>query len=531
MTDYRYIIVGSGIAGLYAALLAQAAGSVLVVTKDRPAESNTLYAQGGIAAPVGPDDDPALHLQDTLAAGAGLVDERAARVLTAEARERIAHLMALGVPFDRTNGHVALAREGAHTVARVLHAGGDATGRNIAAVLLAHVSRSDRVTLLEEQMLTDLLVAQGRVQGIEVLDCRTGRRRQFTGQHIILATGGAGRLFARTTNPPVATGDGLAAAFRAGAALADLEFFQFHPTALALPGAPAFLISEAVRGEGAVLRNAAGEPFLRRLDPRGELAPRDIVARAIFQEMARTGQPCVYLDLTHLPADRVRQRFPTIAQVCARYGLEITTTPIPVAPAAHYYMGGVWTDTWGRTTLPGLYACGEVACTGVHGANRLASNSLLEGLVFAARAITASLRPVPPEDPPALPAEWLAVPPLETAASEPPDRAALQTLLWEKAGLVRTGPDLAAAYGRLTAWQAALAGRPPQTRADCELANLVLVGRLLVLAAWRRTESRGAHYRADYPATDPAWRRRQVWTVAPVEVDRGVPVDCGAGGG
>lgn len=384
---YDLIVVGSGLAGLYGSLLAARRGRVLLLSKSELADCNTFHAQGGIAAALLPPDTPALHYRDTLVAGAALSEPRAVRALVEEGPARVRDLIRLGVPFDRHDGALDFTREGAHSANRVLHAGGDASGARIETTMVERVSASSNVDLREHCLLLDLLLRSGRVVGARVLDEENGEIREYFGNAVLLATGGAGQLFAHTTNPTVATGDGIAVAFRAGAALADLEFVQFHPTALFKEGAPRFLISEAVRGEGGVLRNAAGEAFMTSYDPRGDLAPRDVVSRGILFEAQRTGGDRAYLDVTHLGAAHFRARFPTIARVCAEHGIDFGHEPIPVAPAAHYLMGGILTDEHGATTLPGLYASGECACSGVHGANRLASNSLLETIVFSARAV------------------------------------------------------------------------------------------------------------------------------------------------
>src|SRR6185295_4955685 len=387
---YDYIIIGSGIAGLYAALLARQHGSVCVLTKGSIDECNTKYAQGGIAAAVGADDDPELHFKDTIDAGAGLVDPEAARILVEAAADRIHDLVTFGVPFDSADGEVALGREAAHSRNRILHAGGDSTGAHI-EISLSSLARMSRITIKEYVQVEEIVVEGGHATALIALDTRTNATTRFDAGAIILATGGVGQLFRVSTNPEVATGDGIALAYRAGAEVQDMEFIQFHPTALRLPGVPIFLISEAVRGEGGLLRNAAGERFMLAYDERAELAPRDIVARAIVSEMQRSGTDRVYLDITHLPAERVTARFPQIYRYCLDHGVDMTKEPVPVSPAAHYMMGGVRTNTWGETTLPGLFACGEAACTGVHGANRLASNSLLETVVFAKRIVERTL--------------------------------------------------------------------------------------------------------------------------------------------
>lgn len=506
MKHYDYVIVGSGIAGLYAALLAQEHGSVLVLTKGPIEECNTRYAQGGIAAPVGPDDSPELHLEDTLVAGAGLVNEEAARILTSEAADRIADLVRFGVPFDTVDGEVALAREGAHSRARVLHAGGDSTGQHI-ELTMSSLARLSRVTILEHCLAREIRLEDGAVRGLEALDARTGTSEEFECRFLILATGGCGQLYRVSTNPPVTTGDGVALAYRAGAEVMDMEFIQFHPTALRLPGVPAFLISEAVRGEGAFLRDEGGRRFMPDYHPQAELAPRDVVARAIVTEMARSGSDRVYLDVTHLPPEKVSSRFPQIYRFCLEHRLDITREPIPVSPAAHYAMGGVRTNTWGETNLPGLYACGEAACMGLHGANRLASNSLLETVVFAKRVVQRTL------DSPGTPAPATpdALPLATAAAAEAPraDRTAVQALMWEKVGIVRDGSALAEAARLLSAWDAALPA--PSDRPSHELANLVLAGRLVTEGALQREESRGAHYRRDFPEPRAEWLRHTVF--------------------
>ena len=510
---YDYVIVGSGIAGLYTALLAREHGHVLVLTKGGIEDCNTRYAQGGIAAAVGAEDSPELHMEDTLTAGSGLCDREAVRILTSEAPQAIADLMRLGVEFDASQGEVALAREGAHSAARVLHAGGDATGARI-ELTRASLARMSRIRVLEQVLATEVLIdpEEGRACGMRVQDLRSGQEESFQGRHIVLATGGGGRLFRFTTNPEVATGDGIALAFQAGASVRDMEFFQFHPTALHMPGAPPFLISEAVRGEGGILRNIQGRPFMQELHPQGDLAPRDVVSRAMVAEMRRTGSDHVLLDVTHLPPSTVTARFPTITSTCLQYGLDITRQAIPIAPAAHYMMGGVRTNTWAETSVPGLYACGEVASTGVHGANRLASNSLLETVVFGRRLVQRSLGEGDPSEAPGLPELHVPLAALAPAAqASPPSVAALQDLLWEKVGMERDEASLSEASGLLDAW--ALALEDPSDQESRQLAGMVLLGRLMVQAALLRHESRGAHYRSDYPEPLEEWRKHIVLTL------------------
>jgi L-aspartate oxidase len=504
---YDYLIVGSGIAGLYAALLARDHGSVLLLTKGSIDECNTKYAQGGIAAAVGADDDPELHLRDTIEAGAGLVDEAAARILVEAAADRIADLVSFGVPFDSSDGEVSLGREAAHSRNRILHAGGDATGAHI-EISLSALARMSRVTIVEYAQVEQIVVKGGRAVGVLALDTTPGSAHattRYEAAAIILATGGVGRLFRVTTNPDVATGDGIALAYRAGAEVMDMEFVQFHPTALTLPGVPVFLISEAVRGEGGLLRTATGERFMLAYHEKAELAPRDVVARAIVSEMQKTGADAVYLDVTHLDAAKVRARFPQIYRHCLEHGLDITNDRAPVSPAAHYMMGGVRTNTWGETTIPGLYACGECACTGVHGANRLASNSLLETVVFARRIVDRTVvggtAAAPSEEARELPIR-------DSDSSEPTDATALRALMWNQVGIVRDGAELESATRRLAGMASA---SDAQNRQQLELSNMVLTGRLMAEAALLRDESRGAHYRRDFPAARDEWRRHIVF--------------------
>src|SRR5512136_1956003 len=387
MRTYDYVIIGSGIAGLYTALLAQRRGSsVLILTKGSIDDCNTKHAQGGIAAAIGEGDSPDLHFWDTVVAGAGLSNREAVRILVTEAADRIADLTELGVPFDTIDGEVALAKEGAHAMPRILHAGGDATGEHIEVTLGRRV-RESRIEVLEHCLATEILIEDGVVRGVQALDSHTGSMEQFRCKQLVLATGGGGRLFKYTTNPEVATADGVSLAFQAGAEIMDMEFFQFHPTAIRLPGVRPFLISEAVRGEGGLLRNVEGHRFMPDYSPEKELAPRDVVTRSILYEMQKTRSERVFIDITHLAPRVITTRFPLIYRFCLEHGLDITKGLIPVAPAAHYMIGGVKTAIWGQTNISGLFACGETACTGVHGANRLASNSLLEAVVFSNRII------------------------------------------------------------------------------------------------------------------------------------------------
>jgi len=512
--SYDLIVVGSGIAGLYAALLTAPHRRVLLVTKGALEESNTRYAQGGIAVALAPGDSPELHLRDTIAAGDGLCDARQVAILTEDAPGCILDLLQRGVPFDRERGELAWTREAAHTVSRVLHSGGDATGASVERTLALAV-RAAGVTVQEHALCTALLQSGGRVKGVTLLR-EDGTISEVQAGNVLLATGGAGQLFARTTNPAVATGDGMAIAFRAGAELADVEFMQFHPTALVLPGAPSFLISEAVRGEGGVLRDRSGRAFMADYHPDCELAPRDVVARSIHAQMQRTGEPHAWLDMTHLAEEHINRRFPSIVRFCRGIGIDPVRQSIPVAPAAHYWMGGIRTDSWGRTTLPGLMACGEVACTGVHGANRLASNSLLEGLVFAQRAAQCLLSMDSGENNLSRSGSWLPSWSFEerTIGASAPEqiRTALATTMWKHVGVVRSAESLYAARETIAQMADAMIPTPSSheprfsQRAAYEAVNLMLLGRLLVEAALVREESRGAHFRTDFPQREPSWQ-------------------------
>ncbi len=490
-----FVVIGSGVAGLRAAIELSRVGQVTVLTKDRLDESNTEYAQGGVAVALSDEDESGLHIEDTLVAGAGLCDEAAVRVLVEDGPGDITELIEWGANFDREDGALAFTREAAHSRRRILHARGDSTGSEIVRALLAHAGRRPEIEFHPHAVTTRLLVADGQCRGIRYIDTVRREERELTARAVILATGGAGQIYAQTTNPEVATGDGIILAWEAGALVADLEFVQFHPTALALTGAPCFLLSEALRGEGGRLRNHRGETFMERYDPRGELAPRDIVSRAIRAEMDLTGDRSIYLDLTHLDGQFLRARFPKIYRTCRELGLDLTRDPLPVSPAAHYMMGGVRTDIHGRTTLPGLYAAGEVACSGVHGANRLASNSLLEGLVFGARAgrAAAAEGKAPagaPRPAAAVSADWRIDPQL---------KAQVQDLMWRKVGLIREGAELTAAIAELEQ----LAQRAHNLRSR----NFALLGGLIAAAALWREESRGGHYRRDFPTRDDQrWR-------------------------
>ncbi len=496
--DCDFLVIGAGVAGMRAAIELAQAGSVLVIAKDSLRESSSEYAQGGIAAALNDDDRIELHEQDTLYAGDGLCNVAAVHTLVQEAPAAIHELIEYGAEFDRIGSKLVFAREGAHSRNRVLHAHGDSTGQEIARALYHKASTIPAIHFETYSAVVDLLTNDaGAVIGAVALEESTGELHDIHARAVLLATGGLGCVYTETTNPAVATGDGVAMAWRAGAQVADMEFVQFHPTALHLEGAPRFLLSEALRGEGAVLRNRIGEAFMERYHEMRDLAPRDVVSRAIVAEMARTDSPHVWLDLTARGSAFIHERFPRIFETCLAYGLDLGKESAPVHPAAHYAMGGVHTDLNGRTSLPGLYAAGEVACTGVHGANRLASNSLLEGLVFGARAgremrncvaATASRNPDKPEP------TWL-VPDMPIAQ--------LRELMWKNCGIVRNREGLQAALDAMDRTPMLPAERP--TLAAIELRNILQAGKLIAACALWREESRGAHYRTDFPEKNEAF--------------------------
>ena len=502
-SETDFIVVGGGIAGLRAAISLAEAGRVLVVTKQEITESNTQYAQGGIAVALSDDDEIDLHLQDTIEAGDGLVNIEAARVLVEEGPSRIQELIEWGTQFDRSGSKLTFTREAAHSRSRILHAHGDSTGREIGRALFARAQSTPQISFTEFEFTADLCLDKGRAVGVLLL-ASDGSQRAVHAKAILLATGGAGQAYSDTTNPSVATGDGIAVAYRGGAAISDMEFFQFHPTALSLPGAPRFLLSEALRGEGALLLNPARERFMSRYHPMAELAPRDVVARAIVQEIAAsTITPAVaYLDIRHIQAEHLLERFPRIYTTCKQYGVDITTDLVPIRPAAHYLMGGIKTDLNGRSTLSGLYAAGETACTGVHGANRLASNSLLEGLVFGARAGEAMRN-----ERSSAPAESCAPISRSVNSSNVAEVAEhLKASMWQNAGVMRNKQGLDDLQEHIAQWKTSFPTGPH--RQIIETRNLLDVAELITRSAIFREESRGAHFRTDCPHHDDAHFRK-----------------------
>lgn len=501
------LIIGAGITGIRAALAIDPKLEVVLATKDVISQSNSTYAQGGIAGVFDPLDDFASHVADTLAAGKGLCNREIVETVVQEAPDRIRELISLGAVFDQVDGEIALTQEGGHSHRRVVHALGDATGKEVMRALIERIQREPQIATWEKTFTIDLLTQDGECRGALVWNAQHGKTFVWAKQ-TILATGGAGRLFRETTNPEIATADGQAMAFRAGAELRDMEFMQFHPTVLYIAGSSRHLISEAVRGEGGVLRDCHGYRFMPDCDPAAELAPRDIVSRSITRQMEKTRHHCVYLDLTHLDKALVQERFPHIGQVCAEFGLDLTRDLIPVRPGAHYMIGGLTVDDEARTTLPRLWAAGEVSSSGLHGANRLASNSLLEGLVFGLRAgRNASAAAQADEDR----FTALSLTPESSTATQPLDASlklddllnSLNSEMWRNVGIERSAEGLEAALQQVEFWDRYVGPREFNTTQGWELQNMLLVARLMIRAALARTESRGTHYRSDFPETDP----------------------------
>jgi len=507
------LVIGAGIAGLRAALEVPSEISVLVITKDRITESNSSYAQGGIAGVMSPEDRFENHVDDTLVAGDGLCDRSVVEMVVHEAPQEIETLIRWGTKFDLENGHLALTREGGHSHRRIVHALGDSTGHEVMRSIIAKAKATPNVAIWDDTFTADLLTHEGECVGAVVWKPGVGRTLVWARQ-VILASGGCGMVYRETTNPPVATGDGMAAAYRAGAELRDMEFMQFHPTVLYVAGSARYLISEAARGEGAYLRDLHGDRFMPREDPRAELAPRDIVARAIFRTMERTRHPNVYLDLAHLDPAMVRSRFPGIDKVCRSFGLDITKDRIPVRPGAHYMIGGVTVDSQGLTTLPNLWAAGEVTSSGLHGANRLASNSLIEGLVYGAVSARGAIEAVKrsTHSLTAMPLRFQIPTPMTDDHLDVADLTnALRSMMVRKMGIVRDREGLLEAQADVTFWCRYVLGRELDAKAGWELQNLLTIARLMIDAALAREESRGTHFRSDFPShEDSRWGTRHV---------------------
>ncbi len=506
-----FIVIGSGVAGLRASIeLAKTSARVTVLTKDKASESNTEYAQGGVAVVLSDDDNAELHEEDTLVAGAGLCDVEAVETLVSEGTKYIKQLIEWGTEFDREGGKLVFTQEAAHSRRRILHAHGDSTGKEIVRALIARARTEKTIVLMPFANTESLLVSDGKCVGVRFLDPILRAPREIYARAVILCTGGAGQLYLHTTNPSVATGDGMAMAYFAGAEMADMEFVQFHPTALSLENAPRFLLSEAMRGEGGILRNKYGKRFMGNYDKRLELAPRDIVSRSIVAEMRRTGTRNVFLDMTSLSEDFLRERFPKIYETCEFFNLNIGKDLLPVSPASHYIMGGVRTDLHGRSTLQGLYAAGEVACTGVHGANRLASNSLLEGLVFGARVGTAAVLDSSKFQVPSSKKESLE---LGTWNLELGTQIAtavkkrVKRVMWERVGILRDKDSLIRALKEFE--------QISQANLTVSSRNFVTLAKLIATAALWREESRGGHFRNDFPARDDAnWDKHSIQKIS-----------------
>lgn len=502
------LIIGGGLAGLRAANAVGPNADVLVVTKDKLQQSNSTYAQGGIAGVLDPEDRFEDHVNDTLIAGGELCDPAIVQMVVREGPERIQELIDWGTQFDAdADGGLVLGQEGGHSRRRIVHANGDATGLEIMRAVIAWTRAQDNVTIWENAFTLDLLTDEGGCRGAIVAE--GSRRTMVWAKQVILSTGGAGQIYRETTNPAVATGDGHAIATRAGAELRDMEFMQFHPTVLYIAGSSRILITEAIRGEGAHLVDRTGKRFMPDYDDRAELAPRDIVSQSIVTQMEKTRHPCVYLTLEHLDAEHVRRRFPGIAKACAKFDLDIATDPIPVRPGAHYMIGGVTVDEDGRTTLPNLWAAGEVTSTGLHGANRLASNSLLEGLVFGVRAGKGAAAAAMEQ------ADTFQALPMcsekRKSQDDPLDiediRNSLQSLMWRDAGVRRSHDELQEALETIDAWRRYVLPAEFDTTAGWELQNMLAVSKVVVQSALARSESRGTHLRVDYPRMDPQWKR------------------------
>jgi len=500
-----FLVIGGGVAGLRAAIELAPEGRVVVLTKDRPTETTTGYAQGGIAVALSDEDEVCIHYEDTINAGDGLCREEAVRILVEEGPGLILELISWGAEFDKEGPKLSFTKEAAHSRKRILHSHGDSTGKEIERVLISKARSFPSISRYDFAFTIDLIVVDNRCIGASVL--RGNEIINIFAKAVILATGGAGQLFSRTTNPLFSTGDGMAIAYRAGALLTDMEFIQFHPTTLYFPSAPQFLLSEALRGEGAILKNIHGKRFMPEYHKMAELAPRDVVSKAIISEMAKTKSKYVLLDLTHLDRDFIKKRFPRIYATCLQFDVDITEEPVPVSPAAHYIMGGIYTNLNCETTIKGLFAAGEVACTGVHGANRLASNSLLEGLVYGARAGKSAARYVNETEIFDIPKEIHRTPSSKKLTEDIEKiRCSLRQLMWEKVGIIRCEDSLKSAKKQLDAWSFIME-TDFQNRRELELKNMLTVAKLITEAALLRRGSVGAHYRSDFKERGQGWQR------------------------
>ncbi|KPK03019.1 MAG: L-aspartate oxidase [Nitrospira bacterium SG8_35_4] len=517
-----FLVIGGGVAGLRAAVELASAGDVLVLTKDKITESSTGYAQGGIAVALSDEDRVSIHYDDTIKAGDGLCNEEAVRIMVEEGPEYIRELMSWGADFDKEGSKLSFTREAAHSRRRILHAHGDSTGKEIERVLISKAKNSPTITKKDFALTLDLIIKNNRCIGATVL--QGDALINIYARAVILATGGAGQLFSRTTNPMISTGDGIAIAYRAGARIVDMEFIQFHPTTLYSPGAPQFLLSEAMRGEGAVLRNIHGKRFMSEYHAMAELASRDTVSRAIVSEMVKTAAKHVYLDLTHLERDFIKKRFPLIYATCLQYDIDITEEMVPVCPAAHYIMGGIHTNFFGETNIRGLFAAGEVACTGVHGSNRLASNSLLEGLVFGARTGKRAAEyfddEIERQNEPGAYTKFLNEKPSEhDAIDTEKTRSSLRQLMWNKVGIIRCKESLSLAKKWLER-KSSILKKPVRNRRESELNNMLTVAKLITDSALLRQGSVGAHYRSDFRDRGADWRKHTVCHMGKISSSR-----------
>jgi len=505
-----FLVIGSGIAGLFSALKLSSYGKVHLLTKEKAEDCNTEYAQGGIAAAIGKKDTASSHFEDTVEAGAGLCNPHAVDILVSKGRESIKELIDLGVAFDKKGNQISLTQEGAHSYRRILHAGGDATGTEIRNTLIEQVYDDQKINISTETFVIDLIKSDGRCCGVIAKKKNGSENIFYSARAVILATGGAGQLYTETSNPSVATGDGIALAYRAGVEVMDLEFIQFHPTTLRVTGRKNFLISEAIRGEGGVLRNQHGDRFMPDYHHRAELASRDIVTRAIFEQIKDSGSSHVYLDVTGLDAEFVKSRFPTIYRTCLEEGIDITREYIPVFPAAHYLMGGIKVNTYGETALDGLYACGETACCGLHGANRLASNSLLDGLVFSSRVVEKAVKYINNKGKNLIEPDISSFKQDSFSFSEVDLRERLHKIMTKNAGILRSGDGLKQSMEEIKSLFKYLK-TDSRGSAGYEAQNLMILSYLVTKAALIREESRGAHYREDFPETNDEWLKHIVF--------------------